>query len=102
MARHAQPPKFLCANLHLDIGGNKKDAIMKKIIVNAASQEAVLYDGDSAIRLYVVSTAKNGLGCGDNSLCTPNGKLRIAEKIGDGLPIGTILRGGEPTKGLVK
>ena len=71
---------------------------MKKTFVDAALQEAVLYDGDAVVRRYRVSTAKNGLGCTANSDCTPIGKLRIAEKIGEGLPIGTVFRSRAPTK----
>jgi hypothetical protein len=36
----------------------KKEAIMKKIFVDAALQEAVLYDGDGVDRRYRVSTER--------------------------------------------
>jgi lipoprotein-anchoring transpeptidase ErfK/SrfK len=71
---------------------------VKTIAVNAATQEAVLYDSDTIVGRYVISTAKNGLSCEANSFCTPTGNLEIAQKIGQGLPIGTVLIGRVPTK----
>ncbi|MBX2977880.1 MAG: L,D-transpeptidase [Flavobacteriales bacterium] len=41
---------------------------------------------------YPVATAKNGLGCQQNSYCTPTGLHRIREKYGEGIPEFGILR----------
>lgn len=45
---------------------------------------------------YPVSTAANGAGNREGSFCTPLGRHRIAEKIGDGLPLLTAFRAREP------
>lgn len=42
---------------------------------------------------FSVSTSRHGVGCRENSLQTPLGLHRIAEKIGDGEPAGTVFRG---------
>lgn len=65
--------------------------------VFASSQRADLWVDSRMVRRFVVSTAKNGLGCSDGSYCTPTGKLAVVEKIGAGQPLGTVFRGREPT-----
>ena len=45
---------------------------------------------------YPISTAANGTGNEEGSLQTPLGNHRIAEKIGDGLPLLTAFRAREP------
>lgn len=70
---------------------------MRRLIVHIENQLAELWDGDRLIKTYVISTAKNGPGCAEGSLCTPTGRLRIARKIGDGLPLGGVLKGRLPT-----
>ena len=45
---------------------------------------------------YPISTAANGVGNEEGSFQTPFGKHRIAEKIGDGLPLLTAFRAREP------
>ncbi len=64
-----------------------------KLLVKSAEQVAELWDGEKAIRRYVVSTALNGLGCTEGSYCTPTGKLRVSQRIGEGLALGAVLRG---------
>lgn len=48
-------------------------------------------------KTYPISSAKNGVGEVEGSFCTPTGRFRIAEKIGDGLAPGTVLVGRVPT-----
>ncbi|MDC9714694.1 MAG: L,D-transpeptidase [Gammaproteobacteria bacterium] len=48
-------------------------------------------------KIYSVSSAKNGIGEQEGSFCTPTGKFKIAEKIGSGLKIGSVLVGRVPT-----
>ncbi len=45
---------------------------------------------------YPVSTAANGCGNREGSFQTPLGKHRIAEKIGEGMPLMTAFRAREP------
>ncbi len=69
----------------------------RKLIVITKKQEALLEENGKITRSYKISTAVNGLGCKLGSLCTPTGVLRVAKKIGDGLPIGSVLRERKPT-----
>jgi len=47
-------------------------------------------------KTYPISTAANGTGNEEGSLQTPLGNHRIAEKIGDGLPLLTAFKAREP------
>jgi L,D-transpeptidase YbiS len=69
----------------------------KKLLVNSQTQLATLFEDDRILKTYVVSTALNGLGCTENSDCTPTGKLKVAQKIGEGLPLGAILKARKAT-----
>ncbi|SFV68988.1 Glutamate synthase [NADPH] large chain [hydrothermal vent metagenome] len=46
---------------------------------------------------FLISSAKNGLGEIENSFCTPRGKHKIIEKIGDGALINTVFVGRKKT-----
>jgi lipoprotein-anchoring transpeptidase ErfK/SrfK len=48
-------------------------------------------------KIYSISSAKNGAGEVEGSFCTPTGKFKIAEKIGDKLESGAVLVAREPT-----
>lgn len=63
-----------------------------KLIIDVAEQKARLYEGRRLKEVFNISTAKNGLGSVEGSGCTPAGTLRVAEKIGDGVPLGTIFK----------
>ena len=62
------------------------------IIINIKTQ-TLNYQG----KTYAISSAKNGVGEVEGSFCTPRGKFRIAEKIGTGLPIDSVLVSRVPT-----
>ena len=49
------------------------------------------------LRRYPVSTSRFGLGTEPGSLCTPLGRLRVAEKFGGGAEPGTVFKGRLPT-----
>lgn len=67
------------------------------IEVSVEEQKLRLFDAfKNLVRVYPVSTARNGTGCEEGSHCTPLGRFRIEEKIGDGQPRGTIFRGRKP------
>jgi L,D-transpeptidase YbiS len=70
---------------------------MKRLLVNIAKQSAELFENGRLLRTYVISTAKNGIGSDAGSCCTPNGVLKVAEKIGAGMAIGSVFRGRKPT-----
>ncbi len=69
----------------------------RNLIVRADSQTADLMQDGEVVKTYRISTAKNGSGCEAGSYCTPAGKLKVSEKIGDGLEEGTILKSRLPT-----
>ena len=69
-----------------------------QIDVSIAQQRLTLSDDNGKIlRSYVVSTAAKGAGEQVGSYQTPRGRHRIRARIGDGLPLGAVLRGRRPT-----
>ncbi len=68
----------------------------RRLVVKTSKQIAELWVNNSLKKKYLISTAKNGIGCDEGSNCTPTGKLRVAQKIGDGLPLGTVLKARVP------
>ncbi|MBU6475757.1 MAG: L,D-transpeptidase, partial [Alphaproteobacteria bacterium] len=62
----------------------------RKLVIDVEQQKARLYEGRRLKETFNISTAKNGLGNKAGSFRTPAGKLRVAEKIGGGLPLHTI------------
>ncbi len=69
----------------------------KYIQVSIAKQRLSLMDGEAEIVSYSVSTAKNGSGQKMGSGCTPTGWHRIRAKIGEGLPLNSVLIGRRPS-----
>jgi L,D-transpeptidase YbiS len=76
---------------------------MPKYFIDIDSRLQRLYlwepysEGDLLIREFPVSTAKNGLGERNGSYCTPRGRHRIAEKIGDSQPLYAVFKSRVPT-----
>ena len=62
------------------------------ITINIANQTLTYKD-----TVYLISSAANGVGEAQGSFCTPMGKFKIAEKIGDDLELGSVLVGRVPT-----
>ena len=54
-------------------------------------------EGDTVVRRWPVSTARNGPGEQRGSECTPRGWHRIRARIGEGEPLDTVFRGRRPT-----
>jgi L,D-transpeptidase YbiS len=65
---------------------------MKKIEIDIARQQ--LGFGD---KVYRVSTAKNGLGEKNGSMCTPRGRHIVRAKIGTGQPLNAVFVRRRPT-----
>lgn len=63
-----------------------------RIHVNIPTQTLELWQGDSLVRTYPVSTSMFGVGTEPGSLRTPTGRLRIMQKIGADLPQGAVLK----------
>ena len=69
-----------------------------RIDVSIADQTLTLFDdNDAVMKRYSVSTAAKGAGEQMGSYQTPRGLHRIRARIGDGLPLGAVLRGRRPT-----
>ena len=97
-----------CASFH-PFSGNKKlpaaclatcqrlDITPTKYIftVNIAAQSAALFEDGKFSKRFRCSTSRFGIGEQLDSFCTPRGLHRIAEKVGDGQPAGTIFKNRE-------
>ena len=67
------------------------------LLVSVSEQKMLLLEGGREAARYLVSTAKNGLGDTPDSYKTPVGLMEVAEKIGDGLPLGSVLKDRQAT-----
>lgn len=79
-----------------------KKSVQQKIHISVRRQELSLKAGRQKLAAYPVSTSRFGLGSKEGSLKTPTGRFRIAEKIGDGLPLGTVFKSRRPVKATTK
>ncbi len=69
-----------------------------RIEISVAAQTLkLLDDAGQLLRQYTISSAAKGVGEQMGSYQTPRGRHRIRARIGDGLPLGTVLRGRRPT-----
>jgi lipoprotein-anchoring transpeptidase ErfK/SrfK len=68
-----------------------------RIVVDVASQTLDLYQGNSVVRHYGISSARNGVGQEFGSFRTPLGKHIIRAKIGEGQPVNTVFVRRRPT-----
>ncbi len=68
-----------------------------EIVVSVAEQKLALIHNGSVLRTYPVSTSRFGIGDGYGTYRTPLGRLKISEKIGDGLAAGAVFRHRSPT-----
>lgn len=60
--------------------------------ISVADQKLLLTDRGKPVAVYPVSTSKYGLNTRQGSYGTPPGHHRVAKKIGDGLPMGAVLK----------
>lgn len=72
--------------------------VRPSIRISIQDQTLNLLDGDKVRSTYPVSTSRFGIGSDAGSFKTPVGKFRIGEKIGHGLPAGTIFKGRLPVE----
>jgi hypothetical protein len=87
-ADHRQLPKnFIATCQRLDITPTKY-----VFTVNIAAQQAALFEDGWKVKTYACSTSRFGIGETNGSYRTPRGLHRIAEKVGDGQPAGTIFK----------
>ncbi|MCB1836011.1 MAG: L,D-transpeptidase [Alcanivoracaceae bacterium] len=67
------------------------------IDIDIGKQALRLFDGETLLREYAVSTAAHGVGQQEGSGCTPLGRHRIRARIGTGQPSGAVFVGRRPT-----
>lgn len=79
-----------------------KKSAEPKITISVKKQELALKLGRKKLAAYPISTSRFGLGSKEGSLKTPTGKFRIAEKIGEGMPLGTVFKSRRPVKATKK
>lgn len=68
-------------------------SVYPNIQISISQQTLTLFVSEQTHFIYSISTAKNGIGELENSGCTPRGKHRIAEKIGENMPINSVFVG---------
>src|SRR5437879_7578636 len=66
--------------------------VQHHVIISVKDQKLALLDRETLIAIYPVSTSKYGLGDWRGSFRTPLGELEIAQKIGGGMPPGTVFK----------
>src|SRR5207248_5151001 len=66
--------------------------VQHHIVISVKDQKLALLDSEKLVAIYPVSTSKYGLGDWRGSYRTPLGELEIAQKIGDGMPPGTVFK----------
>lgn len=79
-----------------------KKSAEPKINISVKKQELTLKLGRKKLATYPISTSRFGLGSKEGSLKTPTGKFRIAERIGEGMPLGTVFKSRRPVKATKK
>jgi lipoprotein-anchoring transpeptidase ErfK/SrfK len=72
-----------------------------RLVVSVAEQRMALLDQGRPVTTFRVSTSKFGLGDTPGTNATPLGRMKIAKKFGDGLPLGMKLKDRRPTGEIV-
>jgi len=79
-----------------------KKSAQATIHISVRAQKLTLKRGRKKLATYPVSTSRFGLGSEEGSMKTPTGRFRIEEKIGDGMPLGTVFKSRRPVKATKK
>jgi lipoprotein-anchoring transpeptidase ErfK/SrfK len=69
-----------------------------QIEISIGEQSLTLRCGPKVVKSYPISSSKFGLGAEEGSMKTPLGRFQIAEKIGHGMPHGTVFRSRIPLR----
>src|ERR1044072_2902259 len=73
-----------------------------RIEISVRKQRLTLKARRKKLAEYPVSPSRYGLGSKEGSFKTPSGRFRVADKIGEGAPIGTIFKSRKPVKATKK
>ena len=74
------------------LAAGEEAASRTEIIVSIADQKLALVRDGEILRKYTISTSRFGIGDSFGSYRTPVGRLKVSEKIGDGLAAGAVIR----------
>jgi hypothetical protein len=66
------------------------------LVVEVAGQRLQVVRNGAVERSFPVSTSRHGTGQRENSFRTPLGLHEVADRYGDGLPLGTVFKSREP------
>ncbi|HEY2573165.1 MAG TPA: L,D-transpeptidase, partial [Verrucomicrobiaceae bacterium] len=72
-----------------------------RLVVSVAQQRMALFDEGKPVAMFPVSTSKFCLSDNPGSYGTPLGRLEVAQKIGEGQPLGMKFKDRRPTGEIV-
>lgn len=72
------------------------------VLIDASNQKLLLIEKGQVTHRWIISTAEAGLGSRKGSNQTPLGAHRLAQKIGDGAPLGTVFKARQNTGRIAK
>jgi len=75
---------------------------LPEIVVSVADQELALIARGKVVKRFPISTSKFGTGDAIGSYRTPLGETFVSAKIGDGLPLGAVIKNRNATGEIVK
>jgi lipoprotein-anchoring transpeptidase ErfK/SrfK len=76
--------------------------LASEIVVSVADQELALIVRGKVVKRFPISTSKFGTGDAVGSYRTPLGETYVSAKIGDGLPLGAVIKNRNPTGEIVR
>ena len=82
---------FLFLLLFFTSCATQKD-VQHRVVISVKDQKLALLDRETPVAIYPVSTSKYGVGDWRGSYRTPLGQLEVAQKIGDGVPSGSVFK----------
>jgi lipoprotein-anchoring transpeptidase ErfK/SrfK len=82
---------FLFLLLFFTSCATQKD-VQHRVVISVKDQRLALLDRETLVAIYPVSTSKYGVGDWRGSYRTPLGQLEVAQKIGDGVPSGSVFK----------
>jgi hypothetical protein len=74
----------------------------RQIVISVPDQKLVVLENSTPIATFPVSTSRFGVGDRHGSYRTPLGELEVAQKIGDGAPLGSVFRARSRTGEIVQ
>jgi lipoprotein-anchoring transpeptidase ErfK/SrfK len=82
--------------------GNFGKDTRNKMVVSVRDQKMLLVRDGTPVKTYKISTSKFGVGDNPGSNRTPVGHLKVAKKIGDQAPIGSVFKNRRRTGEVLK